>query len=193
MKNVITNRNYGDILVRTNSIYEETGIKDKNKISLFMPDGEAELLNRVGGINKIVKNDSASDIFTGFAVAVVAADEVQEAEAKVNQGLVTVERELENEYKLKADFGKLESFAHHKYGEGKWIELLLTLDATTIEGISYNGRKLDAEDIADAVAAGGKDGDLLITVNMEDKKTIFTLTNEKGSSVIELIPTNTAA
>lgn len=202
MKNVTMTRSYGDTLLRTDSKrYRGTGVKNRNKISLTVPDGEANLYKRIGGSFKVEDLLKSTDVFTTFTVAKVDAanvpDDANKVKSQNNQTQLTVEKIDDNTYNLKADFSKLQAFTSldervSGLGDKKWIAVLIHTNATHTIDIVYNGENLTEEDAAETVLVGGGEGDVVAWTYAGRGTAVFTLEYKGKSCVITFNVINTA-
>lgn len=55
MKNIKFERNYGELLLRNNSKKYKLVEKDEKYITISIPDNEAHLYTRIGGVYKVIE------------------------------------------------------------------------------------------------------------------------------------------
>lgn len=197
MKIVSMDREFGDLLLRHGERYFKTGIKSATRVSVLMPDEEADYWHTFDSANAVTNNEDATDVFASFAITKVAANKAPTADSATNQNAITVTKVDDNHYKISADWTGLKKYLStetywQQYGPQAWVGFLVSTGVEDITQIKFNGVNLSAGDAQEAHAYGGTTGDFALWTYVKEGDTIFTLTYGGKSCVIDIAFVNTA-
>lgn len=73
-------------------------------------------------------------------------------------------------FTLVADISAMTAFesSNPVQGSHKWVGILITTGHSDILGVSYNGYRLQADDVTEAKAFGGADGDIILWLKCDE-------------------------
>ena len=197
MKIVSLEKEFGDLLLRHGGRYSKTGIKSSGRVSVLMPDEDAEYLHTFDSANAVSDNDDATDVFADFAVTKVAAGYAPSADYATNQTAITVTKVDDNHYTISSDWSSMKDIVSPdpywaSFGAQPWFCLLISTGVADITQIKFNGASLSAGDAQEAAAYGGTTGDFAFWTYPKVGDVIFTLTYDGKSCIIYISFVNTA-
>ena len=198
MKIVSLEREFGNSMLRHGAQYHKTGIKSAQRVSVLMPDEEADYWHTFDSKNAVTDNDDATDVFADFAITKVAANKAPSEDYATNQEAITVTKVDDNHYTVSSDWSDMVKILSteaywQQFGPQPWICLLVSTGVDDITTIKFNGASLSAGDAQEAAAYGGTTGDFALWTYVKEGDTIFTLTSGGKSCVINISFVNTEA
>lgn len=196
---VKTERNFGDMLVRMKNKYVGTGEKNKSFATIVTEEGQfSDFMSRFGGANKVSEDYAPSEVLESLAIALVKAKDIPNTsihdDAVINQNNSSIEKVSDSVYTISADFSKLKSFIStdpSQIGEHQWLAIDIATGESTIKGLTFDGKVLGDQDVADATACGLGSGHIVLWMKLEQGSRTILLGNDNKVTSVRLNVVNT--